>query len=82
MSALNIGTSVRIKSKCSSNGRTGVVADETPKNWADMGWHRVVLDPKPPGITAGIFPESEIEIIKASDRGGAPAQASLFGGVS
>lgn len=72
-----VGMSVRVKSKCSSNGRTGVVT-ETPKFWADQGWHRVELDPKPPGVTAATFPPEELVVIKANERGGAPAQGALF----
>lgn len=54
--------------------------EPTSKFWADKGWFRVELDPKPPGVTAGCFPPDELEPINASKRECAPAQASLFGG--
>jgi hypothetical protein len=73
------GACVRITSRCIGNGRTGIVT-ETPAVWADRGWHRVDLDPKPSFPTWGIFPPDELSPIKATVRTGQPAQASLFGG--
>ena len=73
------GSSVRITSKCTANGRTGVVTG--PSNFEE-GWLRVELDPRPPFPTWGLFPPGELQPIAAGERIAAPTQASLFGGVS
>lgn len=73
-----IGTSVRINSKCSSNGRTGIVT-ETPTFWAAMGWHRVALDAP---TRAGIYPASELVVITAGERPTTREQLGLFGGAA
>jgi hypothetical protein len=78
-SAPAVGTSVRIASRCTANGRTGVVT-ETAKFWADMAWVRVELDP--PGLISwSIFPPHELEPIRVIERPG-KGQADLFGGVA
>lgn len=73
------GTSVRITAAGIHDARTGVVT-ETPTFWAEMGWHRVLLDPKPSLPTSEIFPAHELTPIAASKRTAQPAQASLFVG--
>ena len=71
-----IGTSVVISSDCSLDGRTGIVT-ETPPFWASQGWHRVEFDPKPPGVTWGIVPASELVPHRQEPQAG---QLGLFGG--
>jgi hypothetical protein len=62
-----IGTSVKVKSKCTLNGRTGVVIDDALKfPWRD--YRKVQFDPKPPHMKDGIVPVVELETIKDSER--------------
>lgn len=65
------GTSVKVVSRCSLNGRTGVVVDDSPKfPWRD---HRRVRFDLVPGKASGeLVPLDELRAIKPSER---PAEA-------
>lgn len=65
------GSTVRISSKCTSNGRVGTTT-ETPLFWRLMGWHRVEFDAAP---AWGIFPAGELVACERAQ----PAQTSLWG---
>jgi hypothetical protein len=83
VSAFTNGTSVRVVSKCSLNGRTGVVIDDAPKfPWRDS--RRVKFDEVPGKVKGELVPLSELRAIKLSERpAGALAaperQLGLFG---
>ena len=51
------GTSVRVESRCSLHGRTGVVVSE-PVAWP--GWRLVTLDAVPGCAGSGILPVAEL----------------------
>ena len=75
---LGIGTSVRVKSRCSLDGRTGIIT-ELPAAWPE--WARVELDPVEGKASWGILPFHELRSISPSERPAIQVQASLFGGV-
>ena len=86
MSTFPNGTSVRVVSRCSLNGRTGEVVDDTPKfPWRDMV--RVRFDLIPGKVKAEMVPIAELRAIKLSDRPAAAlppekCQLGLFGEVA
>ena len=56
---MNPGTGVIVASRCSLNGRTGIVT-EMPPAWPD--WRRVELDPVPGKASWGILPVAELRV--------------------
>ena len=59
------GTSVRVESSCSLDGRTGVVVSE-PAAW--LGWRLVDLDAVPGCAGSGILPVAELRVDRAAVR--------------